>query len=55
MTNAQIIENLSAKLVKTINFRMSEMGETYDQAKAAAKESSCAGSAVWAVVDKHFA
>jgi hypothetical protein len=55
MTNAQIIEKMSAGLIRTIEHRMSDMGETYGQAMEAAKELSCAGSAVWEVVDKHFA
>lgn len=54
MTNAQIIDTLAKKLIKQIAFRMAEMGESYDQAKAVAMSSSVAGPAVWAVVDAHF-
>lgn len=54
MTNAQIRERLIAGLVDTIKFRMTELGETYADAKRAAKQASCAGPAVWEAVDQTF-
>lgn len=55
MSNQQIIDALVAKLSRQISHRMSEMGEVYEAAKAKVKESSCAGVAVWEVLDKKFA
>lgn len=54
MTNAQIIANLSAALIATINFRLT-MGYSLDEAKRHARERSIAGPAVWVIVEEHFA
>jgi len=55
MTNAQIIEALVNKLSATIVWRMEEMEDSYDEAKAYAQERSVAGDAVWKILDEKFA
>ena len=55
MTNAQIIATLSAKIIAIINHRMNDIGDTLEAAQEHARKASCAGPAVWEVVDEHFA
>ena len=55
MTNAQIIESMVSKLSKKIEWAMTEIGETYAQAKARVMRNSCAGSSVWAALDAKYA
>lgn len=54
MTNTEIIANLVAGLVNKIDWRMTEMGEAYAEAKAKVAEQSVAGPAVWAKLDAIF-
>lgn len=54
MTNAQIIEILTAKVLRAIAYRMTERGENYAEAKLAVKPTTVAGPAVWAIVDAKF-
>jgi hypothetical protein len=53
MTNADIIGNLTLRLIAQVNFRMS-VGDTYAQALEYARTSSTAGPAVWERVAEHF-
>lgn len=55
MTNADIIKNLSTKLIRVIARRMADLGQVYADAKAAVTESTLAGPAVWERVDAFFA
>ena len=55
MTNAQIIEILTAKTLRSIAYRMTERGESYAEAKTAVKPTTVAGPAVWAIIDAKFA
>lgn len=55
MSNAEIIKALFAKLSRKIDARMTQLGETYSEAKAVAMESSCAGVSVWALLDSKYA
>lgn len=55
MNNTQIIEALVKKLTATIVWRMEEMEDSYEQAKAYVKERSVAGPAVWKILDEKFA
>lgn len=54
MTNNQIIANLVSSLSRKIEWRMSEMEETYSEAKAKIAEQSVAGPAVWEKLDSIF-
>lgn len=54
MTNEQIIAKLSQDLIRKIK-GLIVAGMTFEQAYANAKAASCAGSAVWVIVDAEFA
>lgn len=55
MSNADIIKALFVKLSRKIDARMSQLGETYSEAKAVTLEQSVAGVAVWALLDAKYA
>ena len=55
MTNAQMIQNFSVKLIRQVSFRMEAFGETYEEAKSMAMLESVAGPACWVIVDAKFA
>lgn len=55
MTNSQMITSLVASLAKKIAWRMTEMGDTYAEAKEKVAEASVAGPAVWKILDEQFA
>jgi hypothetical protein len=55
MTNAQMIEEFAAKLIKRVAWRMDAFGDSYAKAKSMIQLESCAGVKCWDVVDQHFA
>lgn len=54
MTNNQIIASMVEKLSRKIEWRINEMGDTYEQAKLKVAEQSVAGPAVWEKLDAIF-
>lgn len=54
MNNQQIIENLVKKLSHTIDWRMEDFEESYEEAKEYTKDKSVAGPAVWAILDEKY-
>ena len=55
MTNTQTIAALTAKLSAKIEYRMNELGDSYEAAKIKVSQDSVAGPAVWAKLDEMFA
>jgi hypothetical protein len=55
MTNAQMIQKFAENLIRRIEFRMNNFGDSYEKAKSCVKIESCAGEKCWAIVDKNFA
>lgn len=55
MNNQQIIQALVTKLSTTIEWRMQDMEDSYEEAKAYVMERSVAGDSVWKILDEKFA
>jgi len=55
MKNSDIIKILVGKLSSQIDYRMTDLDETYEQAKSNCKLNSVAGPAVWAELDIKYA
>ena len=55
MKNSEIIAKLVKQISDKIEFRMRDLGNSYEEAKAIVSEQSVAGPAVWAQVDAIFA
>jgi len=55
MTNTQLIEAFSKKLIARVQHRMEAFGDSYEKAKAMIQIESCAGIRCWLIVDQHFA
>ncbi len=54
-TNQEIVANFYEKCIKNVKWWMSEESMSYPQAKAIVQKESCAGPALWNLVDSHFA
>lgn len=54
MTNAEMIQAFAKKLIRRVQWRMDDFGDTYEKAKSMIQLESVAGPACWAVVDAHF-
>lgn len=55
MTNAQIIDTLSKRLIARASNLIADLDLTYTQARGRLQAESVAGPAVWSIVDAHFA
>lgn len=55
MKNSESVAKLVRQISDKIEFRMADLGNSYEEAKAIVSEQSIAGPAVWAEVDAIFA
>lgn len=54
MTNATVIDTLTAKISAKIEWAMRDLEMSYEDAKSLVRKTSTAGSAVWEAVDAKF-
>lgn len=54
VTKQEWKNTMTASVKAKIDWRMDDLGESYEQAKAHVKHSSIAGKAIWAELDAFF-